>query len=309
LRLVVCSSEDLLLLSNYSYTSQAVKQTRDKTGLSSGAMEEHLKEQVMKTGYPLEIQISDLLDGEWIVFNNDTYRDLEEQKSREIDIFAIHTSEPDQLIRQERSPLFVMTELIVECKKTDTHAWVFFTRPRQYSSVGDGQIIDSLKMRSEGKVEALNPYNLDLHYKAFDRIARTYSEVKLQGESSGKSEIFESSNQLTRCVRCYMDQQRELVLRDPSIHHVGIYFLAMALDGRLYEAVVNDGGVSLYPRDHILLAAQRHWVTGPQSYAIDVVTKQYFAQYLKVLDSDIETFRSCLASIEGRILSKIKIEK
>jgi hypothetical protein len=70
--------------------------------LPSKDTEEHLKEEILRTGYPLEIEISALLDNEWIVFNNDSYLDLEESKSREIDIFAIHTSEPDQLVREER---------------------------------------------------------------------------------------------------------------------------------------------------------------------------------------------------------------
>ena len=275
--------------------------------MSSKTLEEHLKEEIIKTGYPLEIEISDLLEERWIVFNNDTYLDTEERKSREIDIFAIHLSEPEQLAGEVEPPLFVMTELIVECKKTDTHAWVFFTRPERVNWVGSGQIIDFLEITSEDKDRCLNTWDLGLHYGSFNRIAHTYSEVKLQGGSSGKSEIFEASNQLIKCARYHKDQQQELILRDRSMRHLGIYFLAIAFDGKLYEAIVKEGDVSLYPRDSISLSANRHWLSGPQTdYRIDIVTKQHFPTYLKALDSDIEKFRKYVASEENRILSKTK---
>jgi hypothetical protein len=283
--------------------------------LSSKTLEEHLKEEIIKTGYPLEVEISDLLEKEWVVFNNDTYLDAEERKSREIDIFAVHMSEPQQLValagkEKSSSSVFVMTELIVECKKTDTHAWVFFTRPSRYNWVGDGQIIDFLKIRSEDEDQYLDVYGLDLHYKSFGRVAHTYSEVKLQGESSGKSEIFEASNQLIKCARYHVEQQRESILRDASLHQIGIFFLAIALDGKLYEAIAQEGDVSLSPRDSILLAAKRHWSTGPQtSYLIDVVTKQSFSKYLKNLDSDIDGFRKHVASEEDMILSKLERDR
>jgi len=54
---------------------------------------DHIREMVRRTGYPLEIEVSDILEKDWAVFNNVPYLDEDESKTRTIDIYAIHDSE------------------------------------------------------------------------------------------------------------------------------------------------------------------------------------------------------------------------
>lgn len=52
-------------------------------------LEDHLIEKIKESGYPLEIEISTLLDKEYLVFNTQYYFDDEIKRGRDIDIYAI----------------------------------------------------------------------------------------------------------------------------------------------------------------------------------------------------------------------------
>jgi hypothetical protein len=93
--------------------------------------EEHLTAEIEKSGYPLEIEISSLLDKEYRVLNTHYYFDEEAKKGRDIDIYAIPRDVDNNFIKTDK--FVVITDLAIECKKSDTHAWIFYTRP--YTSV------------------------------------------------------------------------------------------------------------------------------------------------------------------------------
>lgn len=52
-------------------------------------VEDHLIEKIKESGYPLEIEISTLLDKEYVVFNTQYYFDEEIKQGRDLDIYAI----------------------------------------------------------------------------------------------------------------------------------------------------------------------------------------------------------------------------
>jgi len=51
-------------------------------------LEDYLAKELSRTGYPLEIEISSILDKTYVVSNNEYFFDWEEDKAREIDIDA-----------------------------------------------------------------------------------------------------------------------------------------------------------------------------------------------------------------------------
>lgn len=92
-------------------------------------LEEHLTEQIKKTGYPLEIETSNLLENKnFVVFNTQYYFDEEIQQGRDIDIYALPLR-PDP-VDDRLHPFSLSLFSAIECKKSETHAWVFYTRPR-----------------------------------------------------------------------------------------------------------------------------------------------------------------------------------
>jgi len=90
-----------------------------------------IKQAIEKSGFPFEMEIASLLkeDG-WDVLPSAPYWDEDEEKWREIDIKAYKTS--DQTADGESmKPYSLCVALIIECKKTDEFAWVFFPWVRE----------------------------------------------------------------------------------------------------------------------------------------------------------------------------------
>lgn len=52
-------------------------------------LKNHLIERIKESGYPLEIEMSNILDPDYIVFNTSRYFDADAQQDRDIDIYAI----------------------------------------------------------------------------------------------------------------------------------------------------------------------------------------------------------------------------
>jgi hypothetical protein len=87
--------------------------------------------EIDKTGYPLEIHASTVLESErWNVLHSTYYQDYDLQTYREIDIRADKTVDRDSS-GNELFPYRLHLRIDVQCKKSDSFAWVFFLRPRR----------------------------------------------------------------------------------------------------------------------------------------------------------------------------------
>ena len=82
------------------------------------SLKEYLKKEIRKSGYPLEIEVSYMLDGKFgEIINTDSYYDSDENKTRDIDINAY------RIYEFLRGSLLFTANLTVECKKSENSAW------------------------------------------------------------------------------------------------------------------------------------------------------------------------------------------
>jgi len=82
-----------------------------------------IREYILKSGYPLEIEIGNVLrKNGWLVGNQWPYMDKAEGKIRTIDILAMR-------MRLQQPPFGLL--MIVECKKSEKHEWVFHTQQKE----------------------------------------------------------------------------------------------------------------------------------------------------------------------------------
>ncbi|MHC3129642.1 MAG: hypothetical protein IBV52_06155 [Candidatus Bathyarchaeota archaeon] len=146
---------------------------------------DYLKEEIMKTGFPLEIEISSKLDKAWKnVVNTDSYFDKDENKLRDIDILAY-----DDLASDKVFPIFLRTGLVIECKKDVNLAWVFFTRPFDYSieSIA-GQYVDETQLLTKNtqNIETMRKVleKTPIHYVNIERKAVTYCTIYRKGKQN-----------------------------------------------------------------------------------------------------------------------------
>ena len=112
-----------------------------------------IRESIEKSGFPFEMEIASLLkeDG-WRVLPSAPYWDEDEEKWREIDIKAYKTMDktPDG---ESIKPYSLCVALIIECKKTNEFAWVFFpwhrdTKDMELSRVNHVDFLTVIKRQS-----------------------------------------------------------------------------------------------------------------------------------------------------------------
>ena len=90
-----------------------------------------IADQIEKTGYPLEIHASEVLEKKgWNVLHSTFYRDSETGIMREIDIRADKTVDRSA-VGDTIHPYRLNLRLDIQCKKSDSFAWVFFLTKRK----------------------------------------------------------------------------------------------------------------------------------------------------------------------------------
>jgi effector-binding domain-containing protein len=284
--------------------------------------EEHIIEKIKRTGYPLEIEASNSLENKrFVVFNTQYYFDEEIQQGRDIDIYALPLN-PDPL---DDSLLPFRTDyyLPIECKKSNTHSWVFYTRPRipMNSIYMKGQYettIPELKTFSSESFE----WNFEqkilelLHYRKFERIAIAYDEIKKEkfqkGENTekGRREIFEATNQLVKFVsyELHGTERRISNLPEslPKRENIIIHFPIIVFDGDMYEASFTSGELKLEETNHVLLSTHFRcpYCKEVRSFTIDVVHRSYFDEYLKLLITHLHILNESISGFRNELMDR-----
>ena len=283
-------------------------------------LEDHLIQQVKKSGYPLEIEISNILDGkEYAVFNSQYYFDAETQQGRDIDAYAVPLH--PIILGQENLPFALRLELAIECKKSEPYAWVFYTRPRltMNSLYMKGQLFTTfpkLKGFSGGSAQGFLEQNcLELHYDRFDRIAVAYDELKKcktnEKAGSHKNEIFEATNQLTKFVNYKTHGTENNLSKLPKgvlkRELVLILFPTIVFDGDIFEVFFKGGEPMLWKTKHILLSTHRHCALcgESKSFTIDVVHRSYFEEFIDLVNTDVIKMNKKIIERHDEFLSKI----
>lgn len=258
---------------------------------------DYLKREIRKTGYPLEIEISSLLDKTWqTVVNTDTYFDKDEGKLRDIDIHAF-----DILASEKMLPISLRTGLVIECKKEEDFAWVFFSRPFELAIDDiDGQYVDEVQCTTKNteNYEIMETIyeKTSLHYENITRIAVSYDTFCLKGKkdsfSKKKREIFEAQNQVKKYVGYTIEQ---MIKSSPQlgVYPIEFYFPCIVFDGAMYEAIIENGKLKLEESNHVVLSSlyRSPYSIFERGVLIDVVKKSYFKDYERLIRKDVTSLR------------------
>lgn len=266
----------------------------------------------MQTGYPLEIEVSSLLDElkDWWVTNTDTFFDRDGNKTRDIDISATYWT-PEKLC-----PLTLGLTLAIECKKNEKFAWVFFTRPFKFDyDAIDGQYIDELQIRCRStKPTQLREIVLEksrLHYKKLRRVAVSFDEfvtnVKKKEYERKKREIFEATNQLKKYIT-YTNEQT-LKERFEDVYRFHVHFPCIVFDGEMYEAIIAEGDINIKKKKHLILATQYKpsYSVWEQNFLIDVIHKDHFKEYLPKILNDLSSLENTLTSNRDDLIKRLEV--
>lgn len=292
-------------------------------------LEDYLLERVKKSGYPLEIEISDALEREkFVVFNTQYYFDEESKQGRDIDIYALPLvlDTTDYGIR----PLFLSVDVAIECKKSETHAWIFYTRPRipMSSIYMDGQFRTTVPQSEGFTTESfewfLQQECLVMHYDKFERIAVAYEEIKkkkIEGETgkggkngSSRREIFEAVNQLVKftCYEIHRWHDRTTKLTEPQDREFMMIFLpTIVFDGDMFEVSLASGQPILERKTHLLLETHHRcpYCGEVESFTIDVVHRLYFNEFLRIMKGHLYKTMEAIRKNRDELLKKAKEDR
>ena len=281
------------------------------------SLEDYLMEKIRESGYPLEMRISSLLDRDNLVFNTQYYFDEESQQGRNIDIYAIPNINIEDIADEERaqklSPFSLRTEIALECKKSETHAWIFYTRPHTYPPdylYTDGAYRDSLETSRlfSGYSQFLFG-KVRLHYDEFEEVAVAYDEVHLENGKGSRRDTFGAINQLIKFILYMMGPPKEQI--SDKTFGILMFFPIVVFDGRMYKVKLESGQPILLKTDHILLETHhRSPYTGEiKGFLVDIVHHSFFPEFMKKLHSDIVRMRESIIEHHDEWLKEIETLK
>ena len=282
-------------------------------------LEDHLVERIKESGYPLEIEVSNMLDSDYMVWNTSYYFDNEAQQDRDIDIYAIPMENTevftDEKLAKKMEPFFLGTEVAIECKKSTTHCWVFFTRPflKPSNLHTSGQYIDKFSHTPVASgVERLlfdklyYDKKMRLHYDHFDEAAVAYDEIKKQGKSKSRKEIFEGLTQLVKFVCYERGPPQEPDISKPNFQIMMYFPLLIVFDGDMYKVELESGEPKLEKTTHILIRKnyRSSYTKQVERFLVDIVHRSYLSEFLKQLDSDFRNMRKTILEHHDEFVKK-----
>ena len=123
---------------------------------------EKVKEWVLKTGYPLELEVIDELKSHgWEVMASTNYFDEDEGKWRELDVKAYRKIEFGKVKYAPEWSYALDLTLIIQCKKSEKFAWILF--PAEGKEDLWVRYIDFLKVARTQSLAARDPSSIRWH--------------------------------------------------------------------------------------------------------------------------------------------------
>lgn len=198
-------------------------------------LRQKLIKDIMDTGFPLEMQVSSILNQQgWKVTNGAYFIDKDENKGREIDIItSIHRSQmSSDCIATE-----IVFSLIIEIKKSEKHPWVFFTSeqhsildtllPKKY--VSTGFIIDKSDIN---KIMRANTV------QAHERIGKNFYQG-FTGNNS-RDDIYKALSGTTKALNYFIEKSIYSIESGDKLLE---YFEPVVIvKGKLFESYINKEG-------------------------------------------------------------------
>lgn len=248
----------------------------------SDNIEAQILSEINKTGFPLELRISDLITTQGYTKQHSVYYvDNDEGKGRELDILA-HKFLWDQ---KGKSIWFIDNYMTVECKKSDK-PWVIFTSPN--NSEADRNIFRYDHMIEQNiKIPTWSPDEIwETVIEPVSKInplfssARTGRTYFIPFTNSETSEMIYKS--LTTSVKA------TIALRETTGYsgsRLCFYYPTVVLQGKLFEAYLEKSEIKLREADMLPVSfTYKSSKYKPVNYIVPIVTENAFKKYLNSLE-------------------------
>ena len=266
----------------------------------SQIMPSEMRKALSRSGYLLEQRCEDIMrERIFLVETNTAYPDEFTGKSRELDIRAscFGKAGPNEID-------FVTGMILCECQN-NIQPVVFFTKEpiaaflHYYQIKVSGMPSKILAKDATGESFIALSEFLDMkkyHHYCKGRIATQYCTFQLRKDKPEwialhQEEQHDSIMVLIAAVEAEIKQFDESWVppRDePEPIDIQIYYPLIVLQGPLYEAFPVEGQLKLRKSNHIQFRKEYHSASRHDTYQIDVITEPFLADYLALVESEIE---------------------
>jgi hypothetical protein len=244
---------------------------------------------LLQTGFPLELEISDILNRRgYEVQGSPFYED--DGKVREVDMVAL----PPILRTPKSEDEWVLNPSVaIECKMSKELSWVFYKGSpiEAYSMLA--QAIDAFLLK-HGSFSVADVFP-SLHYWTHD-VAFTCTVINpKEGRAKNNNEIFQPASQLSNFIDYELSRLR--LFYDDTRRDIIFYFPVVVFDGLMYLAFYDSGSLVIKTIDSIVM--ERRVVsslTGKMMPTyIDIVARTRFENHLSMIEKEIKSAEKHLA--------------
>ncbi len=268
------------------------------TKISTKEMEEAIK----RSGYLIEQRIEKIILKEgFYVETNPVFPDPDTGKSREIDISAISAK------RLYKKPLiYIFPKLLCECEN-NFQPIVFFTKESVIAFLHHYEVkVSGFPVKfweKDGYVSFSDFTKMEkFHHYCKGKVATQYCTFfPPKGEkpwiAHHGDEQHDTLNTLIKMLEYeiadhYAGWDDWVLPRkaDEENINIQVYYPLLILQGDLYSATTTKKGVSFKKVKHIQFRKESFLpkLNKKEDYQIDVITKDYLQDYLKIVDSEME---------------------
>jgi len=199
----------------------------------------------------------------------------------------------------ESIPQHTSTKLIIECKKSDSKPWVFFSSPayrfdKVFSSLRYFSDLDLhfAEKKLPPLLAQIYPHIKKNHY-VNPSLPRCFSYCEAFKNTEKPSEIWAAIDSVTN-YQSYL-----FSIREQRPERFGVfsefYFPVIVFEGCLFEATVAGQEIDLSPRSHLQV---RTWRNFHDVAVIDVVTRDYFQEFFNNLEQSHNELVSAIRALK-----------
>lgn len=247
---------------------------------SDKTLHQKIAADIEKSGFPLEIEVtSSLLADEWSVRNQAYYLDKEEEKGRTIDVVASKTYVEDFVGHN-----LLEVNLIIECKRSKK-PWVFFIAPLMEDRFNIAPVTSFKYFAANKNIkEQLIQWQLgELHYSSPPGKAYAVAHYEPFTKGEGRR-ISEAEFQVIKALKYELDHSEIYRKLASNVFAIRLFFPIIVFDGDLCACRLENGSLRVLSSDRLVYSVEHG-----DRFLVDVVRRQHFAQYIKIIYKDIES--------------------
>ena len=262
----------------------------------SEGMISKISNEIEKTGFPLELRVAELLTKrKYHVAHSLYYIDEDENKSREVDLRALHNTEIKNL---DGKTCFIRNCLLIECKKTTNKPWIFLSSSKSsydpdfydLPSIPEVNILSSDEWYQFEKIHPFCMYEVS---------GRSYFQAFKNNENSEM--IFKA---LTTAVKATLHNMKSGFGRVKN--DLCFYYPMVILDGDIYQAVLINGQITVQQVNSVLVSFlyKSPIYEKSRGFAIPVINEEV----LPVFIDRLEAANSFIANIVQQHIASEQVD-